>query len=155
MPNPAFLRHAAFAAGIVTFATSGCKSGRASASGEPTCESVAAAVREQFHLATVTISCPAGAERTASVEVVDAPLMHKLSAVADSAAGDTAAELLARAVWARAGIPLKLAAIAVTLSAAPDGSDANTMYTFGRGLVSYWEVQPADTTRDCLTGECS
>lgn len=155
MPDPGFLRRATLAAGVAALAVSACTSGRASASGEATCESVAAAVREQFHLAAVTIRCPAGVERTAFVEVVDAPLVQKLSAAGDSAAGDAAAELLAHAVWARAGIPLKLASMAVTLSASPGATEAATMYTFGRGLVSYWELEAADTTRDCLTGECS
>jgi hypothetical protein len=150
MPHTRFFPRAAFAAGTVVLAMSACKPGHPSGSGELSCESVAAAVQAQFHLAAVSIRCTERGERTAFVDVVDAPLVQKLQAAGGADAEAAAAELVARSVWARAGIPLRLASVAVTLSATPGETDPTTMYTFGRGLVSYWQMAAEDTTRETL-----
>ncbi len=56
---------------------------------------------------------------------------------------------------ATAGHSLRLASIMVTLSGESlETAESSVMHTLGRGLVSYWVPEPADTTRRCLTTPC-
>jgi hypothetical protein len=143
----------AAAGALIALAVAACRPASAGG-GAGSCSQVADAVREQFHLGAVTITCPESQERTALVEIVDVPLMRSLGGADAEQREQAAAELVARSIWARAGIRLKLTAIMVTLSAESSPQAAGAMYSFGRGLVSFWTAEAADTTRRCLTGDC-
>jgi len=120
---------------------------------DASCATLADGLRRQFGIVELEAECR---ERTAHVDIVDPSLTTTLARESDSlAATEAAAEVVARSVWARVGLPARLAAVYVTISGVPlDSAASATVNTFGRGLMSGWTPATKDTTERCLTSAC-
>ena len=125
----------------------------APAASDASCATLADGLRRQFGIVELEAECR---ERTAHVDIVDPSLTSTLAREPDSlAATEAAAEVIARSVWARVGLPAGLTAVYVTISAVPlDSAASTTINTFGRGLISSWTPAAKDTTERCLTSAC-